>query len=135
MNAERSEIVAYIEDLRREERTFPFWKTCTSFIQCVEQLLSENSAVQSSDWHRYNVPVCEAKRLCILLRSMQVEGHEPSKHGDIVVNEDNWLPHDGVHRASILFALDMPVPAIVVRRKRTQKVKWCYENGQWMRLY
>lgn len=128
------EILETIQDLRRDKRAMPFWKVCTPYIQCAEILLKEAS-LQKDGENKYNMQLCEARRLWSVVSTILGSTYDPSSYPQIMVENHNWLPHDGVHRASVLYAADMAVPAVVVKLNRTRKAQWQYDGGLWVRKY
>ena len=98
-------VLATIDDLREHQE---FWRWCVKLSLCAKQLTKTGKPKQL-----FHCSPGETMQLWRLLESIRKNGYCPREGDEIMVRAD-MRPVSGTHRASVLAALNQPVPALVI---------------------
>ena len=105
-------IVEHIPDLRDDERSTKFWRSCV-------QLLNDAQILKYTSWpsptQGYLLPWPEVMRLWGWMQRFRDYPFNPPAGDEIQIREGDWQALNGTHRASVLYVLDRKVPAVVVK--------------------
>ena len=126
--------VERIDDLRTDQRAGPFWEKCNraGYIRTAI-IVKDAPACPSKSTAGYPIDNVNAKKLWGWIQTFRVEAFDPPEGQEIRVDVDTWSLIDGGKRASALYALELPVPAIVIEnpRKYRSAGELEFSGGMW----
>lgn len=126
------EVVEKIADLRDDSRGAIFWEQADDLLESAEQLV-EVRLKPKCGCSLYQ-SLHEARRMWNLINSIRIHGYRPKPGDEIMIRgTDRYRAQNGTHRAAILRALDLPVPALIVENweqdTHRRPVKWQHPDS------
>ena len=114
-------IVERIADIRVGPWAENFWKLFEDHVWAADFLVRRDRPPTRD----CGLPIScrEVKRLWVLMEVIRKQGYSPMLGDEIMVRYPEGLVHNGSHRASVLRALDMPVPALLVDNWKNNRIR------------
>lgn len=125
-------VIEVIDDLRHEPRAGNFWAACTDLVACAEAVL--HLTTRPCTQYDFPIELSEVIRLWNWIQKFRNEPFNPPLGKEIhvgTVKEREWTPISGTHRAAALYALEKPVPALLIERPVQSKCALNFSNGMW----